>query len=169
MEKWIRGTVERILDLRPKRLLEIGCGTGLLLFRYCDHCESVHATDISAAALAGVRQEVARRAWSHVTLSQGDSLNVTVLDGKVFDTVVINSVVQYYPSRAYLEHVLERLWPHVEVGGKVFLGDIRNADLLSVHLCAVGEESHDRQGRGGGSADQGTSAASSGKRTAGQP
>ncbi|MGO4423737.1 class I SAM-dependent methyltransferase, partial [Streptomyces sp. MCAF7] len=46
MFEWIDGTVQRITELRPKRLLEVGCGTGLLLFRYAESCAAVHALDI---------------------------------------------------------------------------------------------------------------------------
>ncbi len=33
MREWLEHTVQRILALRPGRLLEVGCGSGLLLFR----------------------------------------------------------------------------------------------------------------------------------------
>ncbi|MBW8846503.1 MAG: amino acid adenylation domain-containing protein [Burkholderiales bacterium] len=137
MEEWVDGAVQRIRALRPRRVLEIGCGSGLLLLRYAGECESVHASDISAAALAGVQRELSRRRWDHVSLSQGDALDFSALAGRTFDTVVINSVVQYYPSRAYLEQALQGLWPYIEEGGRIFIGDVRNADLMSAHLCAV--------------------------------
>ncbi|WP_259299912.1 non-ribosomal peptide synthetase [Streptomyces aurantiacus] len=138
MRAWIDGTVEQIEALRPRRLLEVGCGTGLLLFRYAGSCEAVHAVDISASALAGVRRGADRRGWSHVTLAQGDARSVTVPDGTAqFDTVVINSVVQYFPNRLYLEEVIERLLPLVADGGRILVGDVRNLDLFAAHVTAV--------------------------------
>ncbi|QCX74368.1 Tyrocidine synthase 3 [Streptomyces sp. YIM 121038] len=141
MREWIDGTVRRIEELRPRRLLEVGCGTGLLLFRYAGACEAVHAVDISASALAGVRRGADRRGWSHVTLAQGDARSVPVPEGltatEKFDTVVINSVAQYFPNRLYLEEVIERLLPLVADGGRILLGDIRNLDLFSAHVTAV--------------------------------
>jgi cyclopropane fatty-acyl-phospholipid synthase-like methyltransferase len=38
MQEWVDRTVERILSLQPQRVLEIGCGMGLLLFRIAPHC-----------------------------------------------------------------------------------------------------------------------------------
>jgi amino acid adenylation domain-containing protein len=137
MREWIDGTVDRIRALRPKRLLEIGCGTGLLLFRYAPECEAVHGIDISAAALDDVRRGVRRRGWSHVTLRQGDALSVAGPDDELFDVVVLNSVVQYFPSRQYLEEVVARVLPLVADGGRILLGDIRNLDLFSAHVCAI--------------------------------
>ncbi|GAA5207395.1 amino acid adenylation domain-containing protein [Streptomyces thinghirensis] len=141
MREWIDGTVRRIEELRPRRLLEVGCGTGLLLFRYAGACEAVHAVDISASALAGVRRGAERRGWSHVTLAQGDARSVTLPEGadgtEKFDTVVINSVAQYFPNRLYLEEVIERLLPLVADGGRILVGDVRNLDLFSAHVTAV--------------------------------
>ncbi|MDX3229223.1 non-ribosomal peptide synthetase [Streptomyces sp. ME19-01-6] len=137
MIEWIDGTVQRIHQLRPQRLLEIGCGTGLLLFRYADACRSVHAVDLSASALADVRQGVERRGWSHVTLAQGDALSVADLPEAGFDTVVINSVAQYFPNRLYLEQALTGILPLMADGGRILIGDVRNLDLLTPHLIAV--------------------------------
>ncbi|MFJ4187802.1 amino acid adenylation domain-containing protein [Kitasatospora sp. NPDC089509] len=140
MVEWIDGTVERIHGLRPKRLLEIGCGTGLLLFRYAEGCERVHGIDISPSALEDVRRGAERRGWSHVTLRQGDALSVADLagpDGPTFDLVVLNSVAQYFPSRHYLQEVITRILPLLEEGGRILLGDIRNLDLFSAHVGAI--------------------------------
>ncbi|MEU6231853.1 amino acid adenylation domain-containing protein [Kitasatospora sp. NPDC047058] len=140
MREWIDGTVERILEFGPKRLLEIGCGTGLLLFRYAEGCETVHGIDISPSALDDVRRGAERRGWSHVTLRQGDALSVAGLggaDGPTFDLVVLNSVAQYFPSRHYLQEVIARVLPLVEEGGRILLGDIRNLDLFSAHVGAI--------------------------------
>jgi hypothetical protein len=37
--EWVDQTVGRILSLRPSRVLEIGSGSGLMLFRVAPHCE----------------------------------------------------------------------------------------------------------------------------------
>ena len=52
MLEWVEHTVGRILSLRPRRVLEIGCGTGMLLFRIAPLCEHYHGLDISASAIA---------------------------------------------------------------------------------------------------------------------
>ncbi|MEV8517149.1 amino acid adenylation domain-containing protein [Dactylosporangium sp. NPDC051484] len=136
MREWIDGTVARIRALRPKRLLEVGCGTGLLLLRYAGECEAVHGIDISAAALRDLDRSARRRGWSHVTLRQGDALTAGQ-EGEQFDVVVLNSVVQYFPSRNYLDEVIARILPLVADGGRIALGDIRNLDLFSAHVCAI--------------------------------
>ncbi|WP_340620435.1 amino acid adenylation domain-containing protein [Xenorhabdus siamensis] len=141
MEEWLAGIMQRINALHPHRLLEIGCGSGLLLYRYAEQCESVVATDISAEVLNRHQHILQQRGWSHVQLRRGDALNLGTLHAGEFDTVVINSVVQYFPNVQYLEKVLEQLMPAVTAGGKILLGDIRNLDLLIAHATAI-EQSH---------------------------
>ena len=51
MREWVAETVTRILALRPRRVLEIGCGTGLLLARIAPHCERYTGADFSETAL----------------------------------------------------------------------------------------------------------------------
>ena len=41
MKEWVEATVQRIQQLKPERVLEIGCGTGLLLFRLSPQCAAL--------------------------------------------------------------------------------------------------------------------------------
>ena len=45
MRDWLKDTVERISELGAERVLEIGCGTGMLLFRIAPRCIEYRATD----------------------------------------------------------------------------------------------------------------------------
>ncbi|WP_031086199.1 non-ribosomal peptide synthetase [Streptomyces sp. NRRL WC-3549] len=133
----VESAARQLESLRPKRVLEIGCGGGELLLRYAGGCASVHAVDPSAAALDTARRAVARRGWSHVTLAQGDARSVAEPGGETFDTIVLNSVVRYFPNEEYLEEVLELLAPLLEDGGSILVGDVRNLDLFTAELCAA--------------------------------
>src|SRR6185295_3697258 len=48
-----------------------------------------------------------------------------------FDTVILNSVVQYFPSAGYLAEVIARAVELVRPGGAVVLGDLRSLPLLA--------------------------------------
>jgi natural product biosynthesis luciferase-like monooxygenase protein len=54
MREWVDFTVEHILSLKPNRVLEIGCGSGLLLFRIAPHCAQYWGTDFSEVNLSGL-------------------------------------------------------------------------------------------------------------------
>ncbi|MEV0948825.1 amino acid adenylation domain-containing protein, partial [Rhodococcus sp. NPDC049939] len=55
MRHWRAGTVARIRQLSPTRILEIGVGTGLLLSQLAPDCESYWGTDFSATTIDTLR------------------------------------------------------------------------------------------------------------------
>ena len=130
MREWVDQTVARILNLQPRRVLEIGCGTGLLLTRIAPHCEHYCATDFSANVLRYVQQLLAAENLSQVTLRQRSADDFTGLEEGGFDTVVLNSVIQYFPDVNYLLKVLEGVARTMKAGGHIFLGDVRSLPSL---------------------------------------
>src|SRR6185295_1632938 len=101
-------TVGRILSLRPGRVLEIGAGTGLLLFRVAPHSTSYTATDFSPRVIAQLEALVRRSetGLGHVRLLARSAENFEGLPRGGFDAVVLNSVVQYFPDADYLHRVM---------------------------------------------------------------
>ncbi|MFE9002125.1 non-ribosomal peptide synthase/polyketide synthase [Streptomyces sp. NPDC007875] len=128
MREWRDATVERIRALRPRRVLEIGVGSGLLLAKLAGDCETYWGLDFSAEAIAVLRAQVAARPElaGRVELKLRAAHELEGLPTGFFDTVVINSVAQYFPHAAYLTELLESLADLVVPGGAVFLGDQRN-------------------------------------------
>ena len=51
MVEWRSATVDRIMALQPRRVLEIGAGSGLVLSQIAPQCEHYVATDMSAVAI----------------------------------------------------------------------------------------------------------------------
>jgi amino acid adenylation domain-containing protein len=139
MREWVEHTVERIRLLRPARVLEIGCGTGLLLFRLAPECTRYTGIDFSEAALRFLRQQLAgaQRRLPQACLLQRAAHELEGLDAEGFDTIVINSAIQYFPSIDYLVRVLEGAARTVRPGGRIFLGDIRNLRLLTAFHSSV--------------------------------
>ena len=139
MREWVDATVERVLALRPKRVLEIGCGTGLLLFRISPHCDQYLGTDSSPAALRYIQQQlsVSGNELPQVTLLQRVADDLSAIGIEAFDVVILNSVVQYFPSVDYLVRVLEGALKVVRPGGSLFLGDLRSLRLLDAFHTSV--------------------------------
>ena len=134
----MNGTVARVRELRPRKLLEIGCGVGLLLQHLAPQCERYLGTDISAAALAQLRRWMkGRGALEHVELLHRPADRLMELPSGEFDTIVLNSVVQYFPDAEYLIAVLQEAVRLLEPGGRVFLGDIRHLGLLTAFHTEV--------------------------------
>lgn len=133
MREWRDATVDRIMSLRPRRLLEIGAGTGLMLSRLAPGCEQYWATDISAAAVERLRPWAGRG----VVLRHQAAHDLDGLPPGRFDLVVLNSVAQYFPSRAYLTGVLSGLGRLLAPGGAIFVGDVRNLRTWRYFRAAV--------------------------------
>ncbi|MFD7830845.1 amino acid adenylation domain-containing protein, partial [Kitasatospora sp. NPDC059803] len=146
MREWRDATVARILALRPRRVLEVGVGTGLLLSQIAPHCETYWATDFSATAIDALATQIARQEQlaDRVVLHTRPAHDTDGLPAGHFDTIVINSVVQYFPSADYLADVIGKLMQLLTPGGALFVGDVRNLRLLrplatAVQLHRVGE------------------------------
>ena len=138
MREWVDRAVERIGSLSPSRVLEIGCGTGLILFRVAPGCREYVGTDISGAALRHVKEVVSKdRELSQVRLMEGRADEFEGLSEGEFDVVILNSVVQYFPSLEYLRRVIEGAARVVKPGGRVFIGDVRDLGLLEAMHTSV--------------------------------
>jgi amino acid adenylation domain-containing protein len=139
MRAWVQDTVERILSLHPNRILEIGCGSGLMLFQLAPQCNYYCGTDFSSVALDYLRKHLLRlgAVANKVELIHKPADHFEGLEPQSFDLVVINSVVQYFPDIDYLERVIEGAIKVLRPGGSIFLGDIRNLTLLKAFHSSV--------------------------------
>ena len=139
MREWVAQTVERVLALKPRRVLEIGCGTGLLLFRIAPHCSLYQGTDFSPVALQYLQSQLTASGveWPQVSLSRRAADDFAEVEPHTFDTVILNSVIQYFPHIEYLVRVLEGAVRAVKPGGKIFLGDVRSLPLLEAFHASV--------------------------------
>ncbi|HEY7124282.1 MAG TPA: amino acid adenylation domain-containing protein [Ktedonobacterales bacterium] len=140
MREWVDQTVKRILATRPKRVLEIGCGTGLLLLRIAPTCTGYWGTDFSPEALESVQAQVTNQGLDHVTLLQRHANDFTSPLSEqqgTFDTIILNSVAQYFPSVDYLLQVLQGAVHMLAPGGCLFVGDLRNLLLLETFHTSV--------------------------------
>ncbi len=137
MREWRDATVAQVRALNPSRVLEIGCGTGLLLFPLLPHVDHYTALDVSPVALDTIRAELTADEARKVTLRQARADEISRQSGDRFDLVLINSVAQYFPDADYLAAVLRDAVALVVDGGHVFVGDLRSMDHLRAFCTSV--------------------------------
>jgi amino acid adenylation domain-containing protein len=139
MREWVETAVGRLLALPHRRVLEVGCGTGLLLFRVAPYAERYRGSDFSAVALGHVRRQVEKpgSGLAHVELDRRLADDWSGIAPGDFDLVVLNSVVQYFPGIDYLVRVLEGALAAASPGGAVFVGDVRSLPLLAAFYATV--------------------------------
>jgi amino acid adenylation domain-containing protein len=128
-------TLDRIRALRPRRVLEIGCGTGQVLLHIAPECEAYTGTDFAALAIDEVRRQLAAspRPLPHVKVRRQPGDDFTGIEPGSLDTVIVNSVVQYFPDVEYLVRVLEGAVRALAPGGRIYIGDVQSFALLGPH------------------------------------
>ena len=137
MREWVNNQVAQILAFQPNKVLEIGCGTGLLLFRIAPQCTEYYATDFSLPSLNYIRQQLVNKDLHQIKLLEKVATDFEGLATKAFDTVILNSVVQYFPSIEYFMQVLKGAINCTAPGGILFIGDVRSLPLLEAFHAAV--------------------------------
>ncbi|MGB0969610.1 MAG: amino acid adenylation domain-containing protein, partial [Mycobacterium sp.] len=140
MEEWRSATVERIMTLRPQRVLEIGAGSGLVLSQIAPRCQHYVATDMSTMAIDNLARsmEGLQIPWRDRVQLLAQSADVTeTLPQGYFDTIILNSVAQYFPNKEYLATLIDKALDLLCPGGALFIGDVRNHSLQAAFQTAV--------------------------------
>jgi amino acid adenylation domain-containing protein len=139
MREWVEHAAARVRALRPRRVLEIGCGTGLLLFRVAPECEEYRAADFSPEAISYLRRQLGRpgRELPQVRLLERAADDFAGIPAGHFDVVVLNSVVQYFPGVDYLLRVVDGAVGALAAGGTLWVGDVRSLPLAEAFHASV--------------------------------
>ena len=139
MREWRQGTVDRILALRPRRVLEIGVGSGLLLGPVAPHVDAYWGTDLAPSVIDQLRADVAADpALSGKVELRCQPAHVTDgLPANEFDVVVVNSVAQYFPDGEHLAAVVAGALDRLAPGGSLFVGDVRDLRSLRAFQTAI--------------------------------
>lgn len=138
MLEWRDAVVAKILAHRPRRVLEIGCGTGMLAEGLVLGGADYVGVDVSPAGIASFRQALAARPdlADRIELACLAAHEVSRLPVAGFDTIVLNSVVQYFPDAAYLVAVLRDALSVAAPGARIVLSDVRNLRTHGLFLTA---------------------------------
>ncbi|MFQ5628977.1 MAG: amino acid adenylation domain-containing protein, partial [bacterium] len=72
LRETLDGSANRILALEPQETLEIGCGTGLILFKVAPHCTKYDGADLSPVVVEDLQRQIAQAGekMQHVTVRQ---------------------------------------------------------------------------------------------------
>ncbi|KAM4054534.1 AMP-binding enzyme [Hirsutella rhossiliensis] len=139
MTEWLDDTIETMLNgSQPGHVLEIGTGSGMILFNLARGLRSYVGLEPSGRAVNFITK-VARSVPAladKVTMFKATAADLCRVRAATSpELVVLNSVVQYFPSQDYLFNVVQEL---VQLEGvqTLFLGDIRSLALFQEFLVA---------------------------------
>ncbi|CUG89531.1 syringomycin synthetase, putative [Bodo saltans] len=175
MMQWLKNCVDRmILNCAPTRVLDVGCGTGLLFFEWIVRLAEEHGEhnfhqrfaytgiELSVECTAMLQQRIEKYVpavlpvtrvfagaghevqfdnrdwWFTPTQPHTSTATSTALlpEGCV-DTIIINSVVMYLPTIDYLYSNFTAFVKHVQLGGSIYCGDVRDSRSLRMFYYAI--------------------------------
>lgn len=113
---------------RETRVLEIGCASGLTMFRIALETGFYLGTDLSGAAIERNKAKVSELGMSQIKLETCPAHEIDTVAEDGFDIVIINSVVQCFHGFLYLEKLIEKLLKKVSDKAILFFGDIMDLD-----------------------------------------
>jgi amino acid adenylation domain-containing protein len=134
LRAWAAAIVGHALAAKPADVIELGCGTGMLLFQIAPHCRTYTGYDISEASLDYIRRQ---NPPAQATLVRRAAHELDAIAPASLDLVILSSVVQYFPTAEYLRNVLDRCLELLRPGGRILLADIRNYDWLEHFHASV--------------------------------
>ena len=147
MSEWLKSTIDLIKQFNPYTILEIGSGTGLILFEMTKHFNKYYGLDNSKESINYLNKIIdsEKALYNNIELCRKGADEIRDLNVNDVDTVIINSVAQYFPNLQYLEQVLVDSIEKIENKGSIILGDLRNYQLMedffrSTELYKIEEE-----------------------------
>lgn len=139
MQEWLNNAITKLKKVNPEYVLEIGSGSGLILFNAIKFCKYYYASDFSAQAVNYLQQGITDNDLKDKAIvfnCKADNIPFNQVT-KPVDTVVINSVVQYFPNIDYLEQSIKSLILNLPNLSYIFLGDIRDYRLMDIFYYSL--------------------------------
>jgi len=134
MQEWLADITGVILTQKPQNVLEIGSGTGLIYYQIAPHLKKYIGTDFSRSGINAINNEVTKQPGSYpptkLMVCAAHEVDLDPAEG--IDTIIINSVIQYFPGEDYLGQVLAKSIDMLGGQGKIIVGDVRDVRLLNV-------------------------------------
>jgi amino acid adenylation domain-containing protein len=131
MEEYKENIYKKLFPLLHKkmRVLEIGCSTGISMYRLAPKVNFYHGTDLSGVIIQMNKQQVKKEGHKNITLTRLAAHEIDKIKEKDFDLVILNSVVQYFYGYNYLRKIIRKAIGCLKEQGYLFFGDIMDPDL----------------------------------------
>ncbi|MDQ6815235.1 MAG: condensation domain-containing protein, partial [Bacteroidota bacterium] len=132
MREWLEDITHFILSQQPQNVLEIGSGTGLIFYQLAGKINKYIGTDFSRSSLGQIKNRISRglRNYGETAFKVAAAHEVALDENEKVDTVIINSVAQYFPGEGYMTDVIGKCISLLKGQGKIVIGDIRDNRLL---------------------------------------
>lgn len=150
MEEYADNVFQKLKPYLNKdvKILEIGCATGITMFRIAPFVKMYYGTDLSKIIIERNKQRVEAEGIDNIKLSCLPAHDIDMVDVKDFDIVIINSVVQYFPGVNYLRDIVSKSLSLIKDKGIIYIGDVMDLGLKPKLLQSLLEFKNDNAGSG---------------------
>lgn len=113
---------------RDAKVLEIGCASGLSMYKLAPLAGMYYGTDLSETIIEKNRAKVKKEGIGNIRLACVPAHDIDLIDESGFDIVIINSVIQCFHGYNYLRKVISKAVNLLKDKGVIFAGDIMDHD-----------------------------------------
>ncbi|MCP4148521.1 MAG: AMP-binding protein [bacterium] len=126
---------------REIRVLEIGCASGITMYRLAPRVGFYYGTDFSNSIIEKNKEKVREDGLKNIALSclAAHEIGLDTLKQGNFDLIIMNSVIQSFHGYNYLRRVLRKAVDLLNPGGYIFVGDVMDQDLKNDLLTDLNE------------------------------
>ena len=121
------------LDKYKTVVLEIGCASGLTMYRLAPYVKSYIGTDMASVNLKINEERNRKREIKNIKLFQCRADEITKFKNESVDLIIINSVIQYFKTEEYLLNVIEKCAETIDDKGIIYIGDVRDKEKKDMY------------------------------------
>ncbi|MCX6582995.1 MAG: amino acid adenylation domain-containing protein [Candidatus Aminicenantes bacterium] len=131
MEEYGDNVLQKLAPLLNKKMkvLEIGCASGITMFRVAPRVGFYYGADLSAVIIEKNKRRVEEEKHQNIRLAVLAAHEIDQIGEKDFDLVIINSVIQDFYGLNYLRGVILKALELMGEDSYFFFGDIMDLDL----------------------------------------
>ncbi|MDQ1355029.1 MAG: hypothetical protein QG657_5338, partial [Acidobacteriota bacterium] len=133
---------------RGMKILEIGCASGISMYRIAPKVGLYYGTDLSEVIIEKNKQRVREKGLHNIELACLAAHEIEQVPVKDFDLVIMNSVIQCFHGHHYLRKVLQKAMAILGNSGYLFIGDVMNLEKKAtlVRDMTVFKEANEQKG-----------------------
>lgn len=131
MDEYAENILEKVSPLLHPgaRVLEIGCASGISMYRIAPRVAFYYGTDLSNAIIKWNERKIREEGYQNITLKCLPAHEIEKIEETDFDLVIINSVIQSFPGHNYLRQVIKKALHCLATRGHLFIGDVMDQEL----------------------------------------
>ncbi|WP_413980754.1 condensation domain-containing protein [Maribacter sp. 2307UL18-2] len=130
MSEYVNNAFMKLKPLLNKstRVLEIGCASGLTMFRIAPHVGFYCGTDLSSKTIEINKALVKSKGYKNIKLVTKIAHEIDEIQEDSFDIIILNSVIQSFNGHNYFRQVIVKAISMLNNTGHIFCGDIMDND-----------------------------------------